>query len=120
MPWPGNVRELENLCQRAALLAEEPVLAEELLPGSPAAARAPRLHLDNIELPADGISLVDLERAILVRALEMNDGNQSMTARFLRIPRHILLYRMEKYGITPPSEAGARMGTGPGKKDRGG
>jgi two-component system NtrC family response regulator len=42
---------------------------------------------------------VDLERAILVRALEMNDGNQSSTARFLRIPRHILLYRLEKYEI---------------------
>jgi two-component system NtrC family response regulator len=106
MPWPGNVRELENLCQRAALLAEEPVLAMELLPGSPAAATAaPHLDLDGIQLPADGISLVDLERAILVRALEMNDGNQSMTARFLRIPRHILLYRLEKYEIPTKGKA---------------
>ena len=105
MPWPGNVRELENLCQRAALLAEEPVLAEELLPGSPATSSAPRLDLDGIELPPDGISLVDLERAILVRALEMNDGNQSSTARFLRIPRHILLYRLEKYEIPSKGKA---------------
>jgi DNA-binding NtrC family response regulator len=99
-PWPGNVRELENLCQRAALLAEEPVLAEDLvatnaMPASP----TPRLSPDGIELPAEGISLVDLERAVLVRALEMNDYNQSSTARFLRIPRHILLYRLEKYEI---------------------
>jgi DNA-binding NtrC family response regulator len=106
MAWPGNVRELENLCQRAALLAEEPVLAEELLPDGTAASRAPsRLDLDGIQLPADGISLVDLERAILVRALEMNDGNQSMTARFLRIPRHILLYRLEKYEIPSKGKA---------------
>jgi DNA-binding NtrC family response regulator len=99
-PWPGNVRELENLCQRAALLAEEPVLAEELVEVPTAAVSpAPRLSLDGVELPAEGVSLVDLERAILVRALEMNDYNQSSTARFLRIPRHILLYRMEKYEI---------------------
>jgi two-component system NtrC family response regulator len=99
-PWPGNVRELENLCQRAALLAEEPVLAEEFVTVAPTAA-SPNfcLSVDGIELPKEGVSLVDLERAILVRALEMNDYNQSSTARFLRIPRHILLYRLEKYEI---------------------
>jgi DNA-binding NtrC family response regulator len=106
MPWPGNVRELENLCQRAALLAEEPVLSDEFLTVNPAPATAqPRLALDGIELPADGVSLVDLERAILVRALEMNDYNQSSTARFLRIPRHILLYRMQKFEIPAKGRA---------------
>jgi two-component system NtrC family response regulator len=100
MPWPGNARELENLCQRAALLAEEPVLSDEFLSTSPTPSTAqPRLALDGIELPVGGVSLVDLERAIVVRALEMNDYNQSSTARFLRIPRHILLYRLEKYEI---------------------
>ena len=58
-----------------------------------------------IELPAEGVSLVDLERAILVRALEMNDFNQSSTARFLRIPRHILLYRMQKFEIPAKGKA---------------
>jgi DNA-binding NtrC family response regulator len=100
MPWPGNARELENLCQRAALLAEEPVLSDEFLSTSPTPTTAqPRLALDGIELPVGGVSLVDLERAIVIRALEMNDYNQSSTARFLRIPRHILLYRLEKYEI---------------------
>jgi DNA-binding NtrC family response regulator len=98
-PWPGNVRELENLCQRAALLAESPVLVDELLAPGPANPSGVRLSLDQIDLPPEGVSLVDLERAILVRALAMNDGNQSSTARFLRIPRHVLLYRLEKYEI---------------------
>jgi len=105
MPWAGNVRELENLCQRVALLAEEPVLLDEFLATSPAAAEQPRLAIDGIELPAGGVSLVDLERAVLVRALEMNDYNQSSTARFLRIPRHILLYRLEKYEIPVKGKA---------------
>ncbi len=106
LPLPGNVRELENLCQRAALLAEEPVFSDEFLTTNPApAAKQPRLSLDGIELPAEGVSLVDLERAILVRALEMNDYNQSSTARFLRIPRHILLYRMQKFEIPAKGKA---------------
>jgi two-component system NtrC family response regulator len=106
MPWPGNVRELENLCQRAALLAEEPVFTEELLTGRTITpAEAPRLSIEGITLPAEGVSLVDLERAILVRALEMNDYNQSSTARFLRIPRHILLYRMQKFEISARGKA---------------
>jgi DNA-binding NtrC family response regulator len=105
MPWPGNVRELENLCQRAALLAEEPVLSHEFLSASPVAVEQVRLAVDGIQLPAEGVSLVDLERAILVRALEMNDYNQSSTARFLRIPRHILLYRMEKFEIPVKGKA---------------
>jgi transcriptional regulator with GAF, ATPase, and Fis domain len=106
MPWPGNVRELENLCQRTALLAEEPVLSEEFLAATPpATSQQPRLALEGVTLPEEGISLVDLERAILIRALEMNDYNQSSTARFLRIPRHILLYRMEKYEIPGKGKA---------------
>ncbi len=106
MPWPGNVRELENLCQRAALLAEEPVLSDELLSTNSAQSTGQtRLSLDGIVLPDGGVSLVDLERAILVRALEMNDYNQSSTARFLRIPRHILLYRMQKFEIPAKGKA---------------
>jgi len=105
MTWPGNVRELENLCQRAALLAEEPILSAEFLSTNQVVAEQPRLAVEGIELPAGGVSLVDLERAILVRALEMNDYNQSSTARFLRIPRHILLYRMEKFEIPGKGKA---------------
>jgi len=106
LPWPGNVRELENLCQRAALLAEEPVLSAEFLAaGEPAAKPALRFLPSGVDLPSEGISLLDLERAIVVRALEMNDYNQSSTARFLRVPRHILLYRMEKFEIPAKGKA---------------
>jgi two-component system NtrC family response regulator len=98
MPWPGNVRELENLCQRAALLAEEPIFSEEFLT-VPSRGKSARLSFPEVDLPSEGISLVDLEKSILIRALEMNQYNQSSTARFLRIPRHVLLYRMEKYEI---------------------
>jgi two-component system NtrC family response regulator len=101
MEWRGNVRELENACQRMALLAEDELLDESLAPDAVAggAAGAARLIGSSIELPPDGVSLVDLERDVIVRALEMNHYNQTQTAKFLRIPRHILLYRIEKFQI---------------------
>ena len=94
-PWPGNVRELENACERMVALCEgEAVRLEDLPPASPAApgdAWPP--------LPPDGLSLMDLERRVIQRALELNQGNVSQTARYLRIPRHVLAYRLEKHGI---------------------
>lgn len=55
-----------------------------------------------INLPDEGYSLEQLEREVVVEALERNAWNQSAAARFLRIPRHTLIYRLEKYGIIPP------------------
>jgi len=56
-----------------------------------------------VNLPPEGYSLEQLEREVVVQALERNNWNQTAAARFLRIPRHTLIYRMEKYAITPPS-----------------
>ena len=97
--WRGNVRELENYCQRIAVLAEDELLGEELAPEPSGASAGAATVGPSIQLPAEGISLVDLEREVIVRALEMNHYNQSQTAKFLRIPRHILLYRLEKHQI---------------------
>jgi two-component system NtrC family response regulator len=54
-----------------------------------------------INLPDAGYSLEQLEREVVVEALERNLWNQTAAARFLRIPRHTLIYRIEKYGIVP-------------------
>jgi two-component system NtrC family response regulator len=104
--WRGNVRELENVCQRIFVLAEEDLLTEELLPEL--ASQVPNqssVSVESIILPAEGISLIDLERDVIIRALEMNRYNQSQTAKFLRIPRHVLLHRLEKYQISAKEKA---------------
>jgi len=100
--WPGNVRELENACQRLALLSNGDELRADLLPASmtlPAIHAAGRDSDLIFKIPAEGISLDELERQVIVAALKRNEFNQSKTARFLQIPRHILLYRIEKYKI---------------------
>jgi two-component system NtrC family response regulator len=52
-----------------------------------------------IDLPSDGIRLEEIEREIIRRALQMNDWNQSKTARYLGITRSALIYRMRKFGL---------------------
>lgn len=96
-PWPGNVRELENTVERLLIMRNGDVIGIDELPEK---------FLENgvsgsavIKLPDEGYSLEQLEREVVVQALERNHWNQTAAARFLRIPRHTLIYRLEKYGI---------------------
>lgn len=99
-PWPGNVRELENTIERLLIMRNGDVIGSDELPekfftnGSAGSAV--------IKLPEDGYSLEQLEREVVVQALEKTHWNQTAAARFLRIPRHTLIYRLEKYGIEVP------------------
>ena len=100
-PWPGNVRELENTVERLLIMRNSDVigideLPEKLLVNGPSGSAI-------IKLPDEGYSLEQLEREIVVEALERNGWNQTAAARFLRIPRHTLIYRIEKYGIALPN-----------------
>jgi DNA-binding NtrC family response regulator len=103
-PWPGNVRQLENVARRTALLARGPtVLPSDLAPVAEVLAVAPADAVDlagaRVVLPEGGIDLNEVERAIVVEALRRCDGNKAAAARFLGIPRHVLVYRIEKYEL---------------------
>jgi len=107
--WPGNVRELRNLVERMLLLREGARLTARDLP---AELRAASLELEEpldrdapaqvrvgglrFELPPHELDLKALERAVILAALAHHDGNQSASARYLKIPRHALLYRLGK------------------------
>lgn len=96
--WPGNVRELQNAIERLVVLSHGDVVELEHLPAKfRAAPTAKRSRV--VELPLEGYSLEALEREVVVQALERNDWNQTRAADFLQIPRHTLIYRMEKYDI---------------------
>ena len=62
-----------------------------------------------LELPEEGISLEEVEKEILLRALEKHQWHQTRAARYLNISRKTLIYRMEKYGLTPPDQKGERQ-----------
>ncbi len=92
-PWPGNVREVANLCQKLAILYPRQRITPDMLPPEIAGAGLPRGSED------PGRGLWDQERAAIVRALRESGGNRSAAARALKVERHILLYRMKKYGL---------------------
>ena len=106
--WPGNVRELENLVERLLIMRNGNIITSDDLPDKIRNGGAVQGSASGpggiINLPNEGYSLEQLEREVVMQALERNQWNQTAAARFLRIPRHTLIYRMEKYEIVAPEK----------------
>jgi two-component system response regulator AtoC len=99
--WPGNVRELRNVIERAVLLGGGPVLsAEDITLGRSAPPAEPGKRL--LSLPVKGIKLEDLERDLVVQALERTGGNQTKAGELLGMTRDQIHYRMEKFDLLKP------------------
>jgi PAS domain S-box-containing protein len=99
--WPGNVRELRNAIERSMILEETALITAASLPISISRAEErPAAPAEaTLEIPEDGLSLVDNERLLLARALEKTNSNQTQAARLLRITRDTLRYKMKKYNL---------------------
>jgi two-component system, NtrC family, response regulator AtoC len=96
--WPGNIRELRNAIERAMLLVEH----EWLQPGD-FTTLTRSVTPAEFKLPAEGISLDEVERQLLVQALERSGGNQTQAGQLLGINRDQVRYRIEKFGLTAKS-----------------
>lgn len=99
--WPGNVRELRNVIERAMILEDGDEITTKYLPRglaqeSRAGSAAPSLAPDRVRLPADGVSLEEVEMSLVRQALERSGGNQTKAAELLHISRDQLRYRMKK------------------------
>ncbi len=96
--WPGNIRELENLMERMTILRKSDELTLADLPvgfgmtEKQESADRPVGHSEHI-------SLYETEKQLIIKALEKFAWNRTKAAAYLRVPRHILIYRMKKYGI---------------------
>jgi DNA-binding NtrC family response regulator len=99
--WPGNVRELRNAVERAVLMAEGPlVTAADLSLFERADAAAAGTWRP--ELPAEGVSLRDVERELVVEALRRTGFVQKDAAALLGVSRRKLNYMIRRMGITHP------------------
>ena len=115
--WPGNVRELRNVLQSIIIFEQPPTIlpkhinldktAEPVLAINPPNQHNHSQH-NNVEnsssgksfrLPEGGMSLEDLERDMLVQAMQRTQYNQCKAAALLKISRHTLRYRLEKYNL---------------------
>jgi two-component system NtrC family response regulator len=96
--WPGNVRELESVVERASVLKRGSTIT---LADLPEKLSQTRTGVEGIilNLPDEGISLEDLEKSLIIKALDKHKGNQTRAAEYLRITRPTLIYRMEKFGL---------------------
>jgi DNA-binding NtrC family response regulator len=103
--WPGNVRELRNVIERAVLLGAGPVLgADDVIMGrsAPVAAEAGKKLFS---LPAKGFKFDELEKDIVLQALERTAWNQTRAGELLGMTRDQIHYRMEKFGLLKSERA---------------
>jgi len=102
--WPGNIRELENAVVRAAALCDQIVQPEDLperVRRSFKGTQAPTSSQLNLANGVDDslLSLADLERRHILRALARTGGNKQAAARILGIDRTTLQRKLERYEL---------------------
>jgi len=88
--WPGNVRELQHSIERALIMADSPALQESDFLFSRKRTDGP---------PSDTLNLDEVEKAAVVKAIQLHNGNISKAAEELGLTRASLYRRMEKYGV---------------------
>jgi DNA-binding NtrC family response regulator len=103
--WPGNVRELENALERALVLDADGVIGLDDLPDRFGREQQTPIGRLRMELPDEGVPLEQVERELILAALEKHGWNQTRAAAYLDITRSALIYRMQKFGIEPPGSA---------------
>ena len=47
----------------------------------------------------EGISLEEVEKTLIIKALAKADNNRTKAAKLLQVPRHVLIYRIEKFDL---------------------
>lgn len=100
--WPGNIRELQNVIERISVLAKSNTLGVMELPSEIRLSES-RIASINLKLPDEGIDLEEIEKEILLQALQKHAWNQTQAAKYLNISRKTLIYRMEKFALAEPT-----------------
>lgn len=89
-PWPGNIRELQHAIERAVIMTDSASLQEsDFLFNRPVSAST----------GAETLNLDEVEKAAIMKALNLYSGNISKAADELGLTRASLYRRMEKYGL---------------------
>jgi two-component system, NtrC family, response regulator AtoC len=113
--WPGNIRELRNAVERAVLIgATDEIRPQDLAIKTRLKPTATTQHsmpditaqsaLFDIKIPSHGVNFEDVERQLIRLAMRHCNNNASAAARFLRMTRETLRYRLKKFGIHEGAE----------------
>lgn len=93
----GNVRELENVLERAMIFAEGSVITMNDLDLRSSVSR-PDVQAKR-EIPEKAVSLKEIEREAIARALQRWEGNRTHAAEELGISRRTLISKISEYGL---------------------
>lgn len=88
--WPGNIRELQHTIEKAVILSDSSILKPEDFFLRPVTAG----RFDD-----SPFTLEEMEKRMVVTALEKNGGNMSIAAEQLGITRQTLYNKLKKYGL---------------------
>jgi DNA-binding NtrC family response regulator len=111
--WPGNIREMENVLERLVLFSEGEeigvdMLPEELRSGGTLPQGANALQANRLDRDLTGrVSMKDLvrettaqlEKEIIVQALDQTGGNVTRAAQLLMISRKSLQNKMKEFNL---------------------
>ncbi len=95
--WPGNVRELENAIERAVVMNNGTVVEPEHLP----AAVIPESTSLGLRIP--GSTMAEVERYVILKAMEEAGGSTSRAAQMLDISVRKIQYKLHEYSEAPKS-----------------
>lgn len=99
--WPGNVRELMNAIERGVVLSRSEYLDDRELPILPSSSNGQSSGSLYFKPDAfnKNVSLDEVEKTAILKALEFADGNKSEAARKLGITRKTLHKKLKEYGV---------------------
>lgn len=100
--YPGNVRQLESALERAILLCEnDTITVDDLPPEMSASARTASAAAsgEGFVLPPEGVNFEDVEKSLIMQAMERTDNNITKSAKLLGLTFRTLQYRLEKFGV---------------------
>ena len=97
--YPGNIRQLESALERAILLCENDLITIEDLPPEMTSGSRPAASGDIFKLPPEGVNFEDVERSLIMQAMERTDNNITKSAKLLGLTFRTLQYRLEKFGF---------------------
>lgn len=96
--WPGNIRELRNVIERIVVLERSELILPEHLPRDILPEGVAKSG-GRFILPDTGISLEELEKDLIIQALQKAKNNKAIAAKLLNISYESLRYQIKKFNL---------------------